>query len=345
MRSVRKKREGALESRRGKAAWVRSLPGDVSYLRGLIRHWTLRRLDDRKYGVVSYLRGLIRYWTLRRLDDREYAERRFFGMFGSSLDLSNPRTLVEKLQWLKLCDRRPILQQLSDKYEVRQYVRDNVGERYLNRLFGVYDNVGALRSDLRRLPESLIIKATHGCGWNLLVRDKETIRRADWKKMKTWLATEYYPFTREWCYKGIRPRLICERLIEPRDPIRGVVDYKFFCFNGRPRIISVVTHRHTGLRETWYDVSWNRIPVDVGWKPADEEMSKPRSLDELADIATRLSAGLPFVRVDLYCESEILFGEMTFCPHSGFMRFNPSGFDREFGDWLQLPLGGDASGG
>ena len=237
-----------------------------------------RRVGSSYRWTVARVRVLARHAWERMAPlrfDRRYAERRFASTFGYELDLRRPCTFSEKVQWLKLYYRKPIMKMLSDKFAARQYVADRVGSRYLNDLLGVYESARAVQSDLGNLPDRFALKATHGSGWNVLVSDKELLSKADWDRLDSWLGQDYYLLGREWCYHGIRPRLICEAYIEPTDPAFGVIDYKFFCFHGMPTYIQVTVCRFTDRRRNLYDTQWNQLPVEYMYLNSTQPVPRP----------------------------------------------------------------------
>jgi hypothetical protein len=290
--------------------------------------------------LSRYLRN-ISEWLKRKLtsdftSDRLYAEKRFLKTFGRKLDLKNPVTLMEKIQWLKLYDRRPIKTDLTDKYLVREYVQDKVGEQYLNPCYGVYESADELIPHLFDFPDKYILKATHGCGWNIIVNDPSSPTEGDLNELRNWLSTNYYYAGREWCYKHIKPRIVCEELIEPVNPDLGIVDFNFFCFHGEPIFLYVALDPHGDYRYNIFDQSLQQFPyVYPESKQLPEKLKRPADYDLMFEIVRRLSEGFSFVRVDLYFERKILFGEMTFYPGCGFTKI-PEEYDRIFGEYMKL---------
>jgi TupA-like ATPgrasp len=274
---------------------------------------------------------------LRRfLPDRMIIEREFAAVFGHKPDLSQPRSLNEKLQWLKLYDHRPLLTQITDKYAVRQYVTERVGPEVLNQLCGVWTSADAIDQDA--LPSQFILKATHGCGWNWICRDKRTF---DWsavqRQLNTWLNASFYSSHREWAYKNIPPRIICECLLEDENR-HSPHDYKFFCFDGEPRLIQVDVDRFGDHRRNYYDLDWAKLPLLSGNPNYPGEISRPGNLDEMLFIVRRLTRGLPFCRADLYSiGNRIIFGELTLYSGAGLVKWEPESFDYLLGDYLRLP--------
>jgi len=263
-------------------------------------------------------------------------ERRFEKRMGYRLSLENPRTFSEKMQWLKVHGRLERFASWTDKESVRAYVRDCIGERYLVPLLGVYARPEDI--PLEALPNRFVIKATHGCGWNELVTEKASWdwRRAR-KRLDRWLASNYYFKYGEANYKPLKGRILVEALLE--DSSGEIRDYKFFCYNGIARFIQLDSGRFTDHRRDIYDPLWTRLPVRLGYPNLDTPTPKPEGLEEMLELARKLSKPFPFVRVDLYyAQGLVYFGELTFVPASGMKRFIPLEYDAIFGEGIDLPL-------
>ncbi len=279
----------------------------------------------------------------RLLSDKTAIECAFREVFDRELDLANPVTFNEKLQWTKLYDRNPLMVQCADKYAVREYVVQKGYGHILNELYDVYESVDKI--DFESLPDSYVLKVTHGSGWNVLVkdgvvtigtqtRDIKTARR----RLKKWLRKSQYIRYREWCYKDIQPRIVCEKYLE--DSGGSLADYKIYCFHGEPKMIQVVVDRSTNCQEAFYDAQWRRLDlVSVNNPPCQREIEPPVCLQEMLEIAAAISAEFRYVRVDLYDQSgKPVFGEMTFFPGFGLLKFTPKRYDIEFGNLLKLPI-------
>jgi hypothetical protein len=263
--------------------------------------------------------------------DLLYTARRFRATFGRPPDLRYPRTFNERIACKKLNDRRPLLTRLADKLAVREYVADRAGPACLAELLFVTDDPA--RFDAVHLPDRFVIKATHGSGCNLIVRDKSRLdRRRTIDLCRRWLGVNFYDVGREWCYRDIPPRILVEEWLGGDDG--GVpIDFKFFCFGGVPRFVQVDVQRFTDHRRNIYDPAWNRLPVALHYDNFDWPMPAPETLDAMLDLAATLAAGLDFIRVDLYSvRGQVVFGEMTNYPGNGFERFAPDEYDLVFGD-------------
>ena len=278
-------------------------------------------------------------FTPKALCPRRSLERRFRLRTGKPLNLEQPKTLSEKIQWLKLYYQNPLLTTLADKYTVRPYVAEKIGEEYLIPLISVYESVSEI--DFGKLPEKFILKATHGCGWNIICKDRQNFDIEDAKrKLTRWLNTNFYDFELEWQYKDMKPRIVCETLLERPDGA-DLYDYKIHLFNGTPRFILIAVGRSSSPTFVFFTTDWERIPVNRPGKTGNGtlvDVPKPKQLDKMLALACQLAPDVPLVRVDFYIhEEKIYFGELTFTPNSGTARWDPEQYDRVFGDMLVLP--------
>lgn len=263
-----------------------------------------------------------------------YIKPRFRKKHGYPLNLENPRTFSEKIQWIKVNGHLERFSKYTDKYIVRDYVREKVGPGFVVPVLGVCDRFSDI--DLKSLPKSFVIKTTHSSGWNVVVKDKTEV---DWrsigKRMNHWVRSSYYRKTGEANYKPLRGRILIEKYLE--DPSGDLKDYKFFCFGGEPRFIQVDCNRYTDHRRDIYDSNWYRLPLRIYYANLSEPMARPEKLDEMMETCRKLSKSFAFVRVDLYFTSgRIYFGELTFCPTGGMKPFTPVEYDDLFGELLDL---------
>lgn len=256
---------------------------------------------------------------------------------GYHLNLKEPRTFNEKLQWLKINWFDPKATACADKYSVRQFVTERGLEHTLNDLYAVYDDVEQVNLD--ELPKEFVMKVTHGCGQNLICRDKSELNWQLEKKMfKKWLNKSHYYNSLEWVYKDIKPRIIVEKLIQTSDG-KAPKDYKIFCFDGVPKSLFVASDR--GDKTTkfdFYDCQWNHLPVKNHYPNSTNPLPKPKELEEMLKYAKVLSKGFPHVRIDFYIEeNKVIFGECTFFHFTGSEPFEPKEYDYELGQYLKLP--------
>ena len=255
---------------------------------------------------------------------------------GHTLDFNNLRTFTEKLQWLKIFDSTPLKSRLADKYLVRNWVSEKIGEQYLIPLLGVWDNFDDI--DFDELPDQFVLKCNHGSGMNIIVRDKKSfdVTRAR-EKINAWLATDFASLFLELHYTNIKRKIIVEKFM-PADNESDIPDYKFWCFDGHVEYIQVDRNRSTNHVQRFYSVNWEPLSFNICGHTIDKKISeKPSSLETMLNIAKKLSAGFNFVRVDLYLiEGKIYFGEMTFTPLCGYFKWNPEDIDYYLGSLIRL---------
>lgn len=270
----------------------------------------------------------------RIVPDQAYLRIKYYFRTGKHLHLKNPGTYTEKLQWLKLYDRRPLYTTLVDKYEVKAYVAERLGEAHVIPLVGVWDNVEDIPFD--DLPNQFVMKCTHDSGGLQICKDKSCFDfEAAKKKIREVLKSNYYWMSREWPYKNVKPRVIVEKYIE--DSKTGETrDYKFFTFNGEPKVMYIATGRGTG--ETFgdfFDMEFTHLDLDIDHRNAPICPEKPECFEEMKRAAEVLAQGIPQVRVDFYeVDGQFYFGEMTFFHCGGFMNFKPEQWNQKFGDWV-----------
>ena len=263
---------------------------------------------------------------------------------GYSLDLKNPQTFNEKLQWLKLYDRNPNYIQMVDKYEVRKYISKNIGEEYLIPLIGVYNKFEDI--DFEKLPNQFVIKCTHDSGGVVICKNKSKldIQKAE-DKIKKSINRNYYYSGREWPYKNIKPRIIIEQYMEDKKA-KELIDYKIMCFNGSPKLSFTCSERYNdGLKVTFYDLNWEKMPFERHYPSSIKGIEKPKNYELMLELSKKLSNNIPFVRVDWYeINGKLYFGELTFYPGSGMEEFKPFYWDKKIGQLISLPNDGGKNG-
>ena len=275
---------------------------------------------------------------LKFLPDKTYLQLVFKAETGYTLNLEHPKTYNEKLQWIKINDRNPKYVMLTDKYKVRKYIKDTIGEDYLVPLIGMYKKPEEIPWD--NLPNRFVLKCNHASGTNIICKDKSALSvNKVTKQLEAWLKRNAYWGAREWCYKNIEPCIICEEFIETEDG-NTPDDYKFMCFNGVPRIIQVHHDRFGNHTLTYYTPEWKKLDLKrIDAKQSDETVDKPEQLDEMINIAKHLSSEMYFARIDLYCtKGKIYFGEITLYPTGGFSTFTTYDDDLKLGSFLRLPM-------
>ena len=260
----------------------------------------------------------------------------YFEQTHELLDLTQPKNYNQKIQWLKLYDSTPLKSKLSDKYQVREYVKNKIGEEYLIPMLGVWDSFDEI--DFNILPEQFILKCTHGCGCNIIVKNKLNFNREDAKlKIDNWLNTDFSNFGFELQYSNIPPKIIAEKLLENTN--NDLYDYKVWCFNGKAHYVQFLSERNTdGLKMAFYDREWNKqnfvysVPMDK------KNNKKPENLNLLLELAEKLSEGFKHVRVDFYItnDEKIYFGEMTFTSCNGISNWEPKEINYKLGQLIEV---------
>ena len=272
------------------------------------------------------------------MDDKIFLEKYYKSIFHNTLDLKSPKTFNEKLQWLKLYDRRPEYTMMVDKYRVRDYIAKKIGGKYLIPLLGVWDDPNEI--DFECLPDKFVLKCNHNSGLGMCIcKDKSKLNISEVKRnLRKGLSQNYYLTGREWPYKDVPRKIIAEKFIS--DSKANLVDYKFFCFNGAVECVMLCTDRESGdTKFYFFDKHWNLCRYNIRGKNAPKgfTLPKPEHLEEMFSIAKELSQEIPFVRFDLYnVDGIIYFGEMTFFPQSGFDKNLLRETDRYFGDLICL---------
>lgn len=257
---------------------------------------------------------------------------------GKKLDLVNPQTFNEKLQWIKLYDKDPLKPKCVDKYTVREYVKSVGCSELLNEL--LWQGYNPEDIPFEKFPKQYVIKATHGQGMNIICKDSSKLNRnATIKLLRKWLKEQYLPCYGEWFYGKVRPRIIVEKFLSETNN-EEPADYKVFCFNGEPKVIDVHTGRFTNHKRNFYDLNWNVIKnVSIKY-PCDESeiVPKPKELELMLTYAKKLSSPFIHVRCDFYIvNGKIYFGELTFTNGAGFDKIKPHEFDLLLGSYIDLP--------
>ncbi|MDF2802080.1 MAG: glycosyltransferase [Anaerocolumna sp.] len=303
----------------------------------------LERIDSVLRNPWKVFIYLSKYKILHSMRDDIYLKLLYRGFMKRRLNLIKPEDFNEKLQWLKLHDRNPLYTKLVDKYEVRKYIAATIGKEYLIPLLGVYDSFDEI--DFDKLPNEFVLKCTHDSGGLVICKDKATFNIQQAKeKINRCLGRNFFYLYREWPYKNVRPRIICEKYMVDESSIE-LKDYKFLCFNGKVKCSFVCLNRNssTGLNVDFYDLDWKPMPFERHYPNSGITINKPRSYHEMVEFAERLSKDISFVRVDFYeVNGQLYFGELTFYPGSGFEEFTPESYDKLLGSWVKLPMKRDS---
>ncbi len=258
---------------------------------------------------------------------------------GYELDLKHPNTFNEKLQWLKLNDRKPIYTTMVDKYRAKQWAADKIGDQYVIPTLAVYDSVDEI--DLDKLPDQFVLKCNHDCGSVVICKDKSTFDlEVAKKKLGEALKKNYYWNSREWPYKNVKRCVFAEKYLETIAE-DDIIDYKMMSFNGKVKCSFTCTNRRNGkgLHVTFYDTDWKMMPFERQYPSEVKPLEKPSSYEHMVELAEKLSEHMPFSRVDFYeIEGMPYVGEITLYPGAGFEVFEPKEWDKTLGDWIDLPI-------
>jgi len=299
---------------------------------GLVGQSRLIRLLKRPQYLFLILghRGFFKW-----MNDVTYLKIAYWCKMDRKLNLDNPMSYNEKLQWLKLNERNSSYTNLVDKYEVRNFIEKKIGNDYLIPIFGVWNDVADI--DFDELPNQFVLKCTHDSGGLVICKNKDKldINKAK-KKIKKSLKHNYYWGQREWVYKDVKPRIIAEKYMVDESNME-LNDYKFFCFNGEVKALFVATDRGIDTRFDFFDLEFNHMPFMQHYPNANKLINKPKGFEKMIELAKTLSKDIPHVRVDFYdINGRVYFGEMTFFHFSGWEKFDPDYYDQIFGSWLQL---------
>jgi len=284
------------------------------------------------YSIRDY-----EFWS--NLEIKYYEEelkQLYLDIFGWDLDVNNPKRYTEKIFLRRIYNLEDKKSQLTDKYLVREWIKEKIGEKYLVKNYGVWNN--AREIDFEKLPKSFVLKANHGSGYNVVVRDKNKIDKEEiYKKFDMWLNEKYGFKFFELHYNAIVPKIICEEYLE--GVADSVYDYNIYCFHGKPMYIHCIkgSHRENGV-SAFYTVEWEKLEFNYGGYPMDEDIApKPKELQCLLDLSEKLSAEFEHVRVDWYDmpDGRVLLGEMTFTPWGGCTKFVPEEYDKVWGDLIK----------
>ncbi|HBC31526.1 MAG TPA: glycosyl transferase [Clostridiales bacterium] len=299
----------------------------------------LRSFKNNKIIRFIYYNLNVTYGKTSILPDRIYLKICYKKKFGEKLNLYNPNKFNEKIQWLKLYDHRAEYTQMVDKYEVNSYVAEKIGEEYILPIINVYNNADEI--DFDSLPDQFVLKCTHDSGSIIICKDKSKLDESKVIfKLDSALRFNYYRQGREWPYKNVKPRIICQDYLGD-----NVQDIKTYCFNGQPKFsyVQYNIYEPNGTIEPhfidYYDIGWNLMPFERGeYKNSGKLIPQPENYDEIIRISKILSKDIPFVRVDFFnVNGRLYFGELTLSPGGGMDKFYPESYNDLFGSWITLP--------
>lgn len=279
------------------------------------------------------------------MPDEEYLKRQFKAIMGKELDLEHPKTFNEKLQWLKLYNRRPEYTTMVDKYAVKRYVADKIGEKYIIPTLGVWENFDDI--DFSTLPNQFVLKCTHDSGGLVICKDKKKLNITKTRnKLEKSLKNNFYFIGREWPYKNVQKKIMAEKYMEDGSESGVLKDYKVMCFNGEPRLIEMHDGRFTDNHiQVFYDTKWNKTKINnmcydnkIQYSNKICQFDKPELLDTMLLLSEKLAKNIPHIRVDWYIvKGRLYFGELTFFDGSGYEPFADENDDLLLGSWIKLP--------
>ena len=309
-----------------------------------IKDFCKGNLSENKVRFLKRIYGDM-WFAYRRIVNPEFVLKKMFKeRMGYSLNLDNPKTFNEKLQWLKLHDHNPLYTTMVDKYAVKEYVAEKIGAQYIIPTLGVWDHFDEIEFD--KLPDQFVLKCTHDSGGVVVVTDKGKIDKDVAKeKLENGLRHNYYYAGYEWPYKNVPPRIIAEKFMadekQSESGLDDMIDYKFMCFNGIVRCVFTCTDRRSddGLKVTFFDNDWKQLPFERHYPAAAAgSIKRPNQFGLMKQLAEKLSENIPFVRVDFYeINNQVYFGELTFYPGAGMEEFSPEKYDYILGEWIKLP--------
>ena len=291
-------------------------------------------LSHPKILLLSFVKHTTRFWS-----DKLYLQIIFRLNMGKALNLKDPKSFSEKLQWLKLYNRKPEYTIMVDKIKAKEYVASIIGQEHIIPTIGVWDDPEKI--DFDALPDRFVLKCNHNSGEGMYIcKDKSKMDRKSVKDgLRLGLKEDYYLSSREWPYKNVPRRILAEKYME--DESGELRDYKFFCFDGVVRALFIATNRSKGRNATrfdFFDENFNHLPFTNGHPNASVLPEKPAKFEEMKQLAAKLSKGIPHVRIDFYeIGDQVYFGEMTFFHWAGTMPFKPEEWDYKFGEWIKLP--------
>lgn len=274
---------------------------------------------------------------LKILPDKLYLQIMYFKHFRKFINFNNPKNFNEKIQYLKLKYRSNELTEMADKYKVKQYVSKLIGNEYVIPTLGVWSTTEEI--NFNELPKKFVLKCNNDSGGVVICKDKQALNIEETKKfLNSRLNNNGFWYGREWPYKNIKPCIIAEKYMENNGQ-NELIDYKFFCFNGQPKVVLVCSERFASnnMCKTYFDENWNLLNIMEANHRIDKEQKKPQSFEKMKTISQKLAKGMPFVRIDFYeIEGSLYFGEITFFPASGLEKFKPEKWNNIFGDMIDI---------
>ena len=298
-------------------------------------------LNSVKYRIEETRREKVAKWLdpehYDNLSDIKAIKAKYYKVFGRFPDLRHPKTYNEKLQWIKLYDRKPGYTNLVDKYEVKKLVAGIIGEKHIIPTYGIWERVEDI--DFDDLPNRFVLKCTHDSESVVICKNKAKFDMdSALKKLKVCMGRNLFLYGREWPYKHVKPRIIAEKYLE-NDDGSPLSDYKFFCFDGEVKTMLIVSERfESGSKLDYFDLDGRHLPFTHTYPNASVPPPFPKNFELMKSLAEKLSVGYPHIRPDFYeCNGKVYFGELTFFTGCGYLPFQPEEWDYTFGSWIKLP--------
>lgn len=284
------------------------------------------------------VRGKIMY-SLKFLPDKPYLQMFYFATTGKFINFKNPQGYNEKLQWLKINNKHPEYGPLVDKLAVRDHIKKELGEEFLFPLLGAYESFDDI--DFSSLPNQFVMKCNHDSGSTKIIKDKASLSEEDMKELRQHftkkLNRDFFYAGREYPYKGIKPYIMIEKLMVDEGK-SDITDYKFFCFDGVPKVVLIATDRQTDCRFDYFDMDFNHLDIIDHCPQSEKAIDKPVCFDQMKELASKLSQGIKTVRMDFYeINGQIYFGEYTFFSGGGFDLYIQPEWEKQMGDWINVP--------
>ena len=298
----------------------------------------IKRVGELVFDKRKRFNFMISHNMLDSMNDVDFLKRQYLLFTGKPLDLDNPVSFNEKIQWIKLNDRNPLYTKMVDKYEAKELFKKKIDEKYIIKTIGIYENYDQI--DFGALPKQFVMKTTHDSGGVIVCKDKNNFNYEYARKLiNNHLSVNYYWCAREWAYKDVKPRILIEEYLDSLEK-ESSAEFKFFCFDGKAKFILVCTGMGHGSERTndYYDLEFNHLPMSGTYPNSGKTISRPSELDEMINIAEKISEGIIHLRVDLYLtEGKIYIGEATFYNDAGYCNFSPKEWDKKFGEFIHLP--------
>lgn len=289
-------------------------------------------VENPKIILIKFL-----YTVSSNFQDEKYLKMLFPLKMGYPLNLENPLTYNEKLQWLKLNYRNPLMTKMVDKFSMKEVAKKIIGEKYIIESYGVWNSFDEI--EFENLPRSFVLKTTHDQGGVIIVKDKDKIDKAYINsKLTNHLKTKHYFLSREWPYKNVQPKIMAEAILVNED-VGDLYDYKFYCFHGEPKVMYIAHGRQNDTCYLdFYDMEFNKLDITrPNYPQSDKSFEMPENWELMKELAKKLSIGFPHLRVDFYnINGKIYLGELTFFQGGGLMPFKPHEWDHKLGSWIDL---------